>query len=448
MRKPARHIYYSWRAGTCALAALGMSLSYALAHLNVPPPPQNHPILLTGATIHPVSSATIPRGQLLFENGKITALGRKVRRPAGTEIIDLSGKHIYPGLIAAGTSLGLIEISAVRATRDLVEPGDINPNARAEVAVNPDSELLPVARANGILTALTVPRPSNRKGDIAGTSALIKLEGWTWEEMTYKAPVGLHIYWPAPPSEPWYERGKPYDPAPSDKEIKEHVKKIEEAFAAARAYRLARQNSSTSPDSDLRWEAMIPVVEGVLPVFVHANDLRQIKSAIFWAEREAVKLVIVGGQDAHYAVDLLRERNIPVIISPVFSLPKRRWEPYDTPFTNPRILSEAGIPFCITSWNVGQERNLPYQAAMAAAHGLPRDEALKSITLYPAQILGVDDRLGSLEPGKDATFIVTDGDPLEIMTQVERAFIDGRPIDLSSRHTRLYDKYRQKYNDG
>lgn len=424
------------------LIALGIQIR---ASDQIPAPPQDHPIALTGATIHTVSGETIQDGTILFENGIITAIGMDVVLPEQTEVIELPGRHVYPGLIAANSMLGLIEIEAVRATLDYSETGEINPNVRAEVAYNPDSELLPVARANGITLALSVPSG----GLISGTSALMMLDGWTWEDMIIKAPVGLHINWPnmkilssAKKSE---EEQK--------KDIDEQIRKIRQAFANARAYMKAKESEEQKGipyhETDSRWEAMIPVLKGEMPVIIRANEIRQIEAAVDWASEENLKMVLLDGYDSWRVSGLLKEKNIPVIVADIHRLPERRWEGYDTPFTLPLKLYKAGIKFCIagsgSSSDAPDERNLPYQAATAAAYGLPKEEALKSITLYPAQILGVDDQVGSLEVGKDATLIVTDGDPLEIETQVEMEFIQGREIDLTSRHTQLYEKYLEKY---
>ena len=421
----------------------------AQANLNIPALPPDHPVLLVGGTLHPVSSGPIPNAQLLFHEGKITALGKEIKPPPGSKTIDISGKHVYPGFISSNSVLGLTEIGAVRATRDMAEPGAVNPNIRAEVSLNPDSELIPVTRSNGVLAALALPRARGEEGLIAGTSAMIRLDGWTSESMTLKAPVGLHIFWPRMNPRALGFFSEKIDREEKLKAVNKLLKTLDESFATARAYLKARNSHPEDTTFDIRWDAMTPVLEGEIPVFIHAQDLTQIKSAMHWAEKENLRVVLVGGQDAWRIADQLKENRISVIISQINQLPLRRWEPYDTPYTNPKKLHEAGVPFCIANdghtFNAPHERNLPYQAAMAAAHGLPRDEALKAITLYPARILGVDDRLGSLEVGKDATFFVADGDPIEVMTNIEMAFIDGRPIDLSNRHTRLYEKYKEKY---
>ena len=228
------------------------------------------------------------------------------------------------------------------------------------------------------------------------------------------------------------------------------VRALKNAFTDARAYARAKEEPKFNGKADLRWEAMIPVLNGDVPVFIHASTLAQIQSALHFAKTEELKYpVIVGGLDAWRVTTELKKQNASVILSPVNSLPLRRWEAYDTPYVAAVKLHQAGVPFCIanvgSSFEVANERNLPYQAARAVAHGLPHDVALKAVTLYPAQILGVDDKLGSLETGKEATFFATDGDPLEVMTQVKRAWVMGREIDLSSKHTRLYKKYQEKY---
>jgi imidazolonepropionase-like amidohydrolase len=410
----------------------------------IPGKPQDHPIALTGATIHPVSGPVIEQGTILFDKGKIVALGTNVTLPPGTEKISAAGKHIYPGLIDARSGLGLVEVSAVRATRDNYEVGSINPNIRAEVGVNPESEHFPVHRANGITTAITMPTG----GTIAGSAAAIMMDGWTWEEMTLRAPVGMVVNWPDMTiNHAWWEQRSEEDQKKArDKSLQE----IRDAVRDARAY-LAAKKSETDKGipfhkSDLRWEAMAPVLEGKIPVLVSADDIQQIESAVAWADAEHVKIVIMGGYDSWRAADLLKAKNIPVVVNPILQLPRRRWESYDAGFTIPKKLFESGIKFCIAAdGGYENERNLPYHAAMAAAYGLPKEEALKSVTLYAAQIMGVDDLVGSLETGKEASLIVTNGDPLEITTRVEMEFIQGKNVSLQSKHTRLYDKYGEKY---
>lgn len=412
----------------------------------IPGKPQEKPIALVGGTIHTVTKGTIENGVVLFDKGKIVAVGREINIPKDAEVIDVKGKHIYPGLINAFTTIGLIEIGAVRATRDVAEVGLVNPNVRAEVAFNPDSEHPPVTRSNGITMALVVPTGEL----IAGQSALMMLDGWTWEEMTLKAPVGLHIYWPRmtlPSVGFMFVRRSPEE---LKKEVETRINLIRETFQKARAYKKAKESEIQKGvpyhDTDLKYEAMIPVLEGKVPVFIHANSSKEILSAIEWAESEGLKIVIVGGADSWKVADVLKNKNIPMILTNIHRLPSKRYSDYDEPFTVAYKLYKAGVKFCIGGeGGYYNERNLPYQAATCVAFGLPREEALKAITIYPAEILGVSDKVGSIEPGKDATLIVTTGDPLEISTQVVYEFIQGKKVDLSNRQVKLYEKYVEKY---
>jgi imidazolonepropionase-like amidohydrolase len=413
----------------------------AIASDQIPAPKQTRPIALIGATVHPVSGPAIDNATIVFNDGKIVAIGREVAMPMGAEQIDVDGLHVYPGMIAANTSMGLVEIASVRATRDYAEVGAIKPNVRAEVSINPDSELLPVSRANGITMALSVPVG----GLISGTSALISLDGWTWEDLTVKAPAGMHIFWPRmTASTAWWERRSKEEQL---KSRDENLQRIKDAFANARAYGKAKATGTT--DTDLRWDALLPVINREVRAFIHANGINEIQASVAWAKTENLDVVIVGGADAWRVTDLLKDNQVSVIVADIHRTPSRRWEDYDAPFTLPKKLKDAGIPFCIATGGGGfgtaHIRNLPYHAATAAAYGLSKEDALRSITLSAAEVLGVDDRVGSLEVGKDATLIVTNGDPLEITTNVEMSFIEGRQIDLESRHTQLYKKYQAKY---
>lgn len=418
---------------------------------NLPTPTPKEDVIISGATIHPITSESF-LGDLYITKGKISRLVKKsdsskskIVKPV--KIINCEGLHVYPGMIASNSVLGLTEIRAVRATRDMIETGVINPNVRAEVAVNPDSELFPVTRSNGVLHALSVPQSN---GLIAGRSALMSLDGWTWEDMVLKSSVGMHIRWPlVPDAEKATNSKQKEDLQKRSKNALTQLKKIKDSFLKARAYHKAREDKKVPDKTDLRWEAMKPVLDGRMPVFVHVNKISGIRRAVQFSVQENIKIVIVGGSDAWRAVPLLKKNDIPVIVSPVNSLPSRRWEDYDTPMRNPLKLLNGGVRFCIAgpggSMDAPHERNLPYQAARAAAFGLPKDEALKAVTLYPAQILGVSDRVGSLEVGKDASLIVTNGDPLEVTTDVRMAYIQGSSIDLSNKQTRLYEKYKEKY---
>ena len=426
---------------------LALAASAVCASESIPAAKQTRPVLLRGATVHTVSGADLPATDVLLRDGKIAAIGAKLAAPRDATIVDVAGKHIYPGMISAYTGMGLTEFNSVRGSNDLSEMGTLNPNARAQSALNPDSEHIPVSRANGILTALSVPLST---GLIAGTSTLIRMDGWTWEDLTLRPAVALHVFWPnmAVNRDPAAVRPA----AEQERLINENIKKLREAFATARAYLKSKEGAGKPVDFDSRWEAMIPVLRGELPVFLHADEKKQIEAGVAWAKAEKLKITIVGGIEAWKVADLLKTNDVPVIVSPVLTLPLHREDPYDATYANPGKLFAAGVRFCIANDGGSQEmgtmadRNLPYQAGKAAAYGLPPAEALKAITLYPAQLLGVAAELGSIEIGKRATLIVTDGDPIEIPTKVEQAYIDGARIDLSNRHTRLYEKYKQKYD--
>jgi len=321
------------------------------------------------------------------------------------------------------------------------ETGQLNPNVRAEVAVNPDSEIIPTTRSNGVLLTLTSPSG----GLISGRSAVIQLDGWTWEDMLIKSNVGMHVQWPnmAPVSDWWVEKSA----KEQIKQRDESLRSLEQLIRDVRAYRTARQVIRQQP-LDLRWEAMLAVIAGDLPLIVTADDVQQIQAAVAFAQRHQLKIIIRGGYDAERCAPLLRRHKIPVIIGGTYRLPKRRGDAFDAAYTLPERLRKAGVEYCISSgglFGASNVRNLPYHAATAVAYGLAEDEALKAITLFPAQILGVDKQVGSLEPGKHATLFVSDGSPLLTETQVEAAFIQGRVVDLRDRHKMLYKKYQMKY---
>jgi imidazolonepropionase-like amidohydrolase len=418
------------------------AISATRASDTMPAPPQTKPIAIKGATIHPVSGPDIPSATIVFENGKITALGADATIPSGAEVIDGAGKHVYPGLINANTVLGLVEIGAVRATVDVEEAGAINPNVRSVTSINPDSELIPVARSAGILTALSVPEG----GLISGQSVVLRLDGWTPEEMTVLSPAAMHLRWPNLTIDRRPRARKSVKD--QQKEIDKAQKQIRDAFQIARSYWQARKNPGPDFKSDLRWEALMPVFDKKLPLFVHASTLAQIEAALAWAKEMQLRIVLVDGDDAWRVAPQLKESDTAVVLGPATSRPAHRDDDYDSGWSGAAKLQQAGVRFCIASNGRGaetNERNVGYEAGLAAGYGLPKEEALKAVTLYAAQILGVADRLGSLETGKAATLIVTNGDPLDFPTQVEAAYIDGRKIDLSNRQTRLRDKYQQKY---
>ena len=419
-------------------------LSVVLSSDQIPAANQDHPILIKGGTIHTVSHGILENTDILCENGEITSIGNELTVPFETEIIDATGKHVFPGLISAGSTLGLQEIGAVRATRDYAEVGDMNPNIRANVSYNPDSELIPISRSNGILLALSVPR----SGRISGTSSLMMLDGWTWEDATLKHPTGMHLFWPSMDQPKKKRKKKKKEHEDSDSRLKA-IQKVDDLFQEARAYQKLKANPSSSYKHDLRLDGMLPVITGEIPILIHANEVRQIEAAVYWADRQNITMVLVGGKDSWRVTALLKERDIPVIYTKTHSTPMRRFERYDQAFITPSQLYEAGVKFCISNsespFQTPHIRNLPYHAAKAASYGLPWDEALRSITLSTAEILGVSDKVGSLEVGKDATLFIADRNILDIRSQVSRILIQGRDVDMNDRHKMLDSKYRTKY---
>ena len=308
----------------------------------IPGPPQDHPIIFTDATIHTVTHGVLENAEILFDGGKIISGGHNLSAMYGIEKIDAKGKHIFPGLISAGSTLGLQEIGAVRATRDYAEVGSINPNVRANVSYNPDSELIPISRSNGILLALSVPR----SGRISGTSSLMMLDGWTWEDATLKHPVGLHLFWPSM-KVPKKDKEKE-DKTEKDTRLKS-IQKIDELIQESRAYLKLKESESVSFKHDLRLEGMLPVLLGDIPIFIHANEVRQIEAAVYWADRQNLEMVLVGGKDSWRTTTLLKEREIPVIYTKTHSTPMRRIENYDQAFTTPFQVYAAGVKFCISN---------------------------------------------------------------------------------------------------
>jgi len=403
-------------------------------------------VAIRNATIVPVTSAPIANGTIVFANGVITAIGTNVAIPAGATVIDGTGLSVYPGMIDSGSNAGLTEVDSVAGTVDTAELGDFNPNARAAVAVNPHSELVPVTRVAGVTHVVSTPEG----GIISGQSALIQLAGWTPEQMVVKSPTALHIRFPR------LRSGSPFGPPPDEEQEKEakktYTKEIEnlrdllrdaQAYGKASAAR-AGSKSVQRFDRDLVLEALVPFVEGREPVILHANLARDITAALKFADEMKLKVILSGAQDVGRVLSEVKSRNIPVILGPILALPSREDDPYDLLFSNAKTLHDNGIRFAIQTSDAHNTRNLPYHAGSCAAFGLPKDVALKAITIYPAEIFGVADRLGSLEVGKQASLIVTDGDPLELRTNIKRVYIAGEEIPMDSRHTLLYEKFKRR----
>lgn len=413
--------------------------------LTITAPPQQRPITITNATIHTVTNGTLENASITFNDGRITAISQTTpANPSPDQtVIDAKGMHVYPGFIAPITELGLFEHGAVLATRDANETGDVTPEVLAATAVNPDTTLVPVHRSNGILTFATLPT----RGAIPGRASLMAAEGWTWKDMAIKQDAALVINWPnMRPNQNWFGDAPK---AEQQERIDERLKLIDETFKQAIAYHNAKQANPSAP-TDTRFEAMAPVLplndaEPRNPVLIEAEELQQITAAVTWAKALGLRPIITGARDAHLCTELLKRHDVPVIIGGTHRFPKRDDNAYDDAFTLPKKLHDAGVRFAIASADrTENERNLPYNAAMAAAFGLTKDQAVRAITRSTAEIYEIPD-LGALEEGFRATLFIADGDALEITTNITHAFIEGRQIDLSNKQTKLAEKYLEKY---
>ncbi len=435
------HIKRGSRLSMALKAAIALPLIMAgtvsmpgWAHDILPAPAQSTAILFKHATIHTAVDGVKADSDLLIENGKIMAIGKDLLAPEAT-VYDAGGRHIYPGLIALDTSLGLVEVEMMRPSNDSREVGDINPQLEALTAYNPDSEIIPTVRVNGITHAQIVPQGDS----LAGQSSLVSLDSWTVEEAIVPSRTGFHLYWP---------RLKPLSSDPKKreeqrKEYRQQLAQVTEAFTDGYRYYLAREAQSKGK-LDLRWQSMLPLYRGSAQLFVHANTQKQIEEAAALAKRYQLKLIIVGGYDAWRLADLLNEIDAKVIYTRTLSLPMRKDEPLEMSYKIPALLKQAQIPFALgfsSDWN---SRNLPLAAGQTVAYGLSREQALKSVTLDAAKILGVED-MGAIAVGYRANLIISGGDILDPMaTKIEKVYIDGRDVDLNNRQQQLYQKYLKR----
>ena len=432
---------------TNIIIILLFSGSALLANEQLPGSDQKRPILLRGGTLHTVSGDVLEGYDMLFAEGKIITIDEQIQASPETDILEIYEKHVVPGYIAGYTRIGLTEISAVKQTNDHSETGDINPNVRANVAYNPDSDLIPVTRSNGILVVNSAPS----SGRVPGQSSVMALDGWTWEDATIKHPSALNINWPSMYID-YSGKTKKNEKAQLDKYHKE-IRNLDNLIRNVRAYHQRRNAKERKAEhrqkTDLRLESMIPFVIHKEPIHVKANDIRQIEAAVNWASENDLNIVIVGGRDAWLNPKLLVRYNIPVILLGVQVTPRRRFEPIHLPYKIPSLLQNSGVHFCISldpGYPMdGHVRTLPDEAMRASTWGLTKNQALRSITLSAAEILGIDNRVGSLEPGKEATFFIAENEPLTQITNPVKAFIQGREIDLSDRQKNLWKKYKEKY---
>jgi imidazolonepropionase-like amidohydrolase len=408
-------------------------------------PPADTGYLLRGGTIHTVSGPVIENGSVLVKNGKIIGVGKNLTAPAGFKVIDIQGKQVYPGMIDAASRLGLESRSREEPT-DAEEIGLINPQLRAVTAVNPSSEQIPAARFNGVTSVIEMP-----EGElISGQMSIIHLdESGSNDAMTIMPTTAIHLRFPAIITQPIkpHETDEededpsakpdpiPYAEAKHDYDVK--MKELNTFFDEARQYRQAKRADAKALHTDLRYEALIPVLDGTIPMFVTAVKAREIREAVQFAKKQKIKIILADAYEAYQVLPLLKANNIPVVLGPTHTLPMDEDDAYDRAYTTPAALYNAGVKFCIATFSARNARNLPYEAAAAVAYGLPKEEAYKAVSLNAAQIFGIGNKLGSIEEGKTADLIVSDANPLEVMTHVNMMFIDGKPVSLDSRQMEL-----------
>jgi imidazolonepropionase-like amidohydrolase len=425
-------------------AAVLLSLLAATGAANA----QEKSLVIQNARVVTVEGPTLERGTVVVTGGRIAAVGADVTAPAGAAVIDAAGRTLYPGLVDGLTTLGLTEIGSVAGSVDTNEVGDVNPHAKAWVAVHPHSELLPVARANGLTTALAAPAG----GLLSGQSALIRLAGDTPEALVLKAPAAMHAVYPS--GQPPFDISRLLD-EPELKTLDERLKekrknqekelrRLGDLLEEAKAYGagvLAAKGAPVVPD--LPMQALAPVARGELPLVMRADDEEDIRGSVAFASGHGLKLVIAGGLEAWRCADLLKQKDVAVLLN-VDRLPRRESDPYDAAYANAAALHKAGVRFAIVSDDASQSRNLPYEAAMARAFGLPADAALRAITLSPAEIFGVADRIGSIAVGKAANLFLATGDIMDARVTVTDVFVDGVPQSMETRHTRLYKEFKDR----
>ncbi|MCI4667170.1 MAG: amidohydrolase family protein [Bacteroidia bacterium] len=403
-----------------------------------PAPPQKEGIVITGATLHLGNGEVIENGTIIFENGKITSVGSEFNDNDQYRKIDASGKHVYPGFILPNTDIGLREIGAVRASVDASEIGSFNPEVRSIVAYNTDSHVIPTTRTNGILTAQVAPQGRN---GAAGTSSIVQLDAWNWEDAAIKMDEGIMITWPSEMQGPrWWLGETNSRPNPNYKPTIEAYKK---ALLDGAAY---AKETSPAP-KNLKMESMKGLYDGSKTMYVSVNNAKAIMKSVSLLKAYGVKnVVVVGGSQAWYAKEFLKENKIPVILGNVHALPSMVGEDVDMPYKLPALLHKEGILVGLGYSGASSARNLPFFAGTASAYGMSREEALMCITSNTARILGMGDRLGSLEKGKDATLFISEGDALDMRTnKLTHAFIQGREIVLDDKHQMLYKRFKEKY---
>jgi imidazolonepropionase-like amidohydrolase len=436
------------RAAVLGLTLLGLPVFVAA---QAPPPANVYAI--THAKIFTLAGAPIDDGTLIIRDGKIAAVGVGIDIPAGAQVIDGKGLQIYPGLFDSVTQMGLREIGAVSATVDETETGDFNPDVVAATAILPSSEHITVTRAAGITEVLAVPASGGMdsfgsSGFIGGQASAINMAGWTINDMLIKKSAAMVINWPSIETRSFdfttfSVKEKPFSDAKA--EYEKQIVQLTDWIEKARHYTQAMGHGGPADyNRDVRLEALAPVVRGQLPVLIFADQERDIRNAVEFCDKQKLKMILAGGLEAYKVKDLLRSKNVPVILRPVLTELSEQDDAYDRYLSQPAELAAAGVKFAMASFDNSFARRLGQNAANAVAHGLPYDEALKAVTIYPAQIFGISDQFGTLENGKVANLIVTNGDPLEITTDVRYLFIRGQLTSMDNKQLRLYEKYNNR----
>jgi imidazolonepropionase-like amidohydrolase len=394
--------------------------------------------IIENATIHVGNGEVIQNGRVVITDGKIVSVGKAASVPAGATLINAQGKHVYPGLILPASNLGLVEISAVRATNDAMEIGELNPNVRSIVAYNTDSRVINTLRSNGILLANIVPQGSL----VAGSSSVVQLDAWTWEDAVYKTDAGIHFYMPSL-LRPRFT-GAPTQPTTDPvKEGLDKIDRIKTFFYEAKAY----LSEPSHTETNLKFNSVQGLFEKKQKLYIHANTVKQMLVALDFVREFGFDVVIVGASDSWQIADLLKQNNVSVILGALHRLPTLQDDDIDQPYKTAAMLHKAGVLFSITDDDPqNRGRNLPFNAGTAVAYGLTKEEALQAITLNAARIMGIADKTGSLEVGKDANIIISEGDILDMRTSiVTDAFIQGRKIDLMDKQKLLNERYNRKY---
>ena len=402
---------------------------------------QDESILILNAKAHLGNGKVIENAAIGFEKGKITLVADAsvvtIDATKFKRTINAKGKHVYPGFIAPNTPLGLVETESVRATVDNTETGEMNPSVRSIIAYNTDSHITPTVRSNGILLAQIVPNG----GRISGQSSVVELDAWNWEDAAYGLDNGLHVRWPS-----LFAFSFDLDAGFSQKKNDNYNKQITELDAYMKEAKAYVQKDNPMP-KNLKFEAFRDVFNGKKTVFIHADLVKEITEGVLFGKKYGLKTVIVGGKDSWMITDLLKENNVSVVLQETQDLPTRNDDDIDQPYKTPSLLKAAGVPFCLSVSGNWQQRNLPLMAGQAVGFGLAYEDAVAAITSSTAKILGIDATVGSIEEGKDATLIITEGDALDMRTsQVISAFIRGKEIDLNNKQKDLYKRFKTKYD--